>query len=426
MLLRSRHRLPACQICVNSKLKVAIRICDLAILMNISRTCRFVSHPIRSVIYKVYMYIYMNVSWSQCQISWLTQQKRNFWCDIQFTWVWASHSTNHRVDVISSILQRMRETPVSSCEKNFLLEVAKNGKIDLFTAVIFLARLCGRDEDWTAGDGWIPETCQSALGRIGDPVRLSSFSKNPSFNNGEQVTLGKTRVLAQVSATVTEPRLSRCHSKNFVLAPISYKMPPRPNEGVLLVNVELSPIAAPKFEAGRMSDEGVEINRFEYWWTLVALSISPQNPWTVFERESVSWSGESLHHIWGKGLPCRLNWFKRTRHSTAMCKVKISYQVWTVRLDLHVLCHEGSLADACSVAGLAALSHFRRPDVTLKVFLLLPPVNHNLWRTNRETWWLCIQLMSGTQYLWLSTTILSLPPLQCFRCEIKFSSLSLS
>jgi len=41
-------------------------------------------------------------------------------------------------------------------------------------------------------------------------------------------------------------------------------------------------------------------------------------------------------------------------------------KVWTVRLDLHVICHEGSLADACSVAGLAALSHFRRPDVTLK------------------------------------------------------------
>ena len=36
-----------------------------------------------------------------------------------------------------------------------------------------------------------------------------------------------------------------------------------------------------------------------------------------------------------------------------------------VRLDLHVLNHEGNLADACSVAGLAALAHFRRPDVTL-------------------------------------------------------------
>ena len=46
----------------------------------------------------------------------------------------------------------------------------------------------------------------------------------------------------------------------------------RPNEGVLLVNVELSPIAAPKFEAGRMSDEGVEINRFK---------LSPQSTSTM-------------------------------------------------------------------------------------------------------------------------------------------------
>ena len=50
--------------------------------------------------------------------------------------------------------------------------------------------------------------------------------------------------------------------------------------------------------------------------------------------------------------------------------IYFQWQVWTVRLDLHVICHEGSLADACSVAGLAALSHFRRPDVTLKVVFL--------------------------------------------------------
>merc|ERR1712059_33362 len=41
-------------------------------------------------------------------------------------------------------------------------------------------------------------------------------------------------------------------------------------------------------------------------------------------------------------------------------------KVWTVRLDLHILNQEGNMADACSVAGLAALSHFSRPDVTLK------------------------------------------------------------
>jgi exosome complex component RRP45 len=31
-----------------------------------------------------------------------------------------------------------------------------------------------------------------------------------------------------------------------------------------------------------------------------------------------------------------------------------------------VLNHEGSVADCASIAGLAALAHFRRPDVTLQ------------------------------------------------------------
>ena len=42
-------------------------------------------------------------------------------------------------------------------------------------------------------------------------------------------------------------------------------------------------------------------------------------------------------------------------------------KVWCIRLDLKVLNHDGNAADACSVAGLAALCHFRRPDVSLKV-----------------------------------------------------------
>jgi len=122
-----------------------------------------------------------------------------------------------------------------------------------------------------------------------------------------QVTLGRTIVLAQVSAHVTEPRVAR------------------PNEGILLVNVELSPIAAPKFEVGRLTDEGVEINR-------------------TIERclkESRCLDLESL------------------------CIIS-EEKVWAVRLDLHILNHCGNMTDACSVAGLAALCHFRRPDVTLK------------------------------------------------------------
>ena len=37
-----------------------------------------------------------------------------------------------------------------------------------------------------------------------------------------------------------------------------------------------------------------------------------------------------------------------------------------IRLDIHVLNHEGNVADCAGVAGLAALAHFKRPDVTLE------------------------------------------------------------
>jgi exosome complex RNA-binding protein Rrp42 (RNase PH superfamily) len=42
--------------------------------------------------------------------------------------------------------------------------------------------------------------------------------------------------------------------------------------------------------------------------------------------------------------------------------------------DLRVLNHEGSIADCASIAGLASLAHFRRPDVTLNGNVI--QVNH--------------------------------------------------
>ena len=39
--------------------------------------------------------------------------------------------------------------------------------------------------------------------------------------------------------------------------------------------------------------------------------------------------------------------------------------VWCVRLDIHVLNHGGNVADIAGIAGLAALSHFKRPDATV-------------------------------------------------------------
>ncbi|NXT81811.1 EXOS9 protein, partial [Zapornia atra] len=41
-------------------------------------------------------------------------------------------------------------------------------------------------------------------------------------------------------------------------------------------------------------------------------------------------------------------------------------QVWQIRLDLHLLNHDGNIIDAASMAGIAALCHFRRPDVSVQ------------------------------------------------------------
>ncbi|NXM77458.1 EXOS9 protein, partial [Serilophus lunatus] len=41
-------------------------------------------------------------------------------------------------------------------------------------------------------------------------------------------------------------------------------------------------------------------------------------------------------------------------------------QVWQIRLDMHLLNHDGNIMDAASIAGIVALSHFRRPDVSVQ------------------------------------------------------------
>jgi len=168
----------------------------------------------------------------------------------------------------------MKETPISTCEKTFLLEALWEGK-----------RLDGR-------------SCQD--------TRDVVITYGLDWGSVE-VTLGKTRVMAQVSCSVVEPMFTR------------------PNEGILHVNLELTPLAAPRFDAGRQSDEGVELSR------LLERTL----------KESRCLDLESL------------------------CIVA-EEKVWQIRLDIHALNHEGNLFDASSIAGLCALCHFRRPDVTLK------------------------------------------------------------
>ncbi|XP_059615451.1 uncharacterized protein LOC132261002 [Phlebotomus argentipes] len=142
-----------------------------------------------------------------------------------------------------------------------------------------------------------------------DGRRMNDFRALKLFFGSEwgsaHVALGETRVLVQVSCEVVQPKAVR------------------PQEGLLNINVDIGPMAAAHFEAGRSSDETIQINR-------------------ILERA-----------------------FKDSRcvDLESLCLVA-EEKVWSVRVDVNVLNHDGNIIDCASVAVLAALAHFRRPDVT--------------------------------------------------------------
>ncbi len=39
--------------------------------------------------------------------------------------------------------------------------------------------------------------------------------------------------------------------------------------------------------------------------------------------------------------------------------------MWSIRVDIHFLDHDGNIIDAACIAAISALAHFRRPDVTV-------------------------------------------------------------
>lgn len=112
---------------------------------------------------------------------------------------------------------------------------------------------------------------------------------------------------------------ARCVVTGEVVAPHD----DRPTDGFLTFNVELSPMAAPEFEATlRPPILAVELGR------IVERSI----------RNSLALDTESLAIIAGE-------------------------KVWSIRCTIHVLNHDGNLIDAVSLAAIAGLMHFRRPEV---------------------------------------------------------------
>lgn len=167
----------------------------------------------------------------------------------------------------------MKESILSNCEKSFIVRTIAEGK-----------RLDGRQMD------------ESRVLRIYFGTDWGCC----------QVSLGETKILAQVSCEVQQPK------------------PTRPNEGLLFINLELSPMGAPHFEAGRQSELAVQLNR------LLEKCIKDSR---CVDLESLCIVAEE--------------------------------KVWALRVDVNVLNHEGNLVDAASVAALTALSHFRCPDVTI-------------------------------------------------------------
>ncbi|KAL8737860.1 MAG: hypothetical protein Q9181_001302 [Wetmoreana brouardii] len=121
------------------------------------------------------------------------------------------------------------------------------------------------------------------------------------------VQLGKTRVLARISSSLTAP------------------FPDRKFDGIFTITTELSPMASPAFEVGRQTETETLLSR------LLEVSL----------RRSSALSTESLCLLAGS-------------------------TVWSLTATVHILSHDGSLLDASCIAVLAALRHYRIPDTTVK------------------------------------------------------------
>ncbi|KAK3065528.1 hypothetical protein LTS18_000005 [Coniosporium uncinatum] len=143
-------------------------------------------------------------------------------------------------------------------------------------------------------------------GRAFDAFRNIQLSFGDEYGVAD-IQLGKTRIVARVSAEVTTP------------------YPDRKFDGIFTISSEFSPMASPAFEVGRQTQDEVILSR------ILEKAI----------RRSSALDTESLCVIAGN-------------------------KCFHLRADIHVLDHDGNLVDAACIALIAALQHFRRPDVAVE------------------------------------------------------------
>lgn len=150
-------------------------------------------------------------------------------------------------------------------------------------------------------------------GRKLDEFRKVQIEVNP-YQKPEGcaiVSIGRSKVMVGVKMEVGEP------------------FPDRPDEGVLMVNAELSPLASPDFETGPPTVESIELAR------VVDRGI----------RESQAIDVKKLCMTAGE-------------------------KVWMVFVDIHILNHDGNLIDAAGLASIIALLNARFPKYDKKTGLV--------------------------------------------------------
>ncbi|MEM5829452.1 MAG: exosome complex protein Rrp42 [Candidatus Aenigmatarchaeota archaeon] len=118
------------------------------------------------------------------------------------------------------------------------------------------------------------------------------------------VKFGETEVVAGVKLDLGEP------------------FPDTPEEGILIVNAEFTPLASPDFEAGPPGEDAIELAR-----------------------------------IVDRGI--------RSSHCIKLDELCLEpgKKVWCVFVDIHIINHKGNLLDASTLASLVALLNTRIPKV---------------------------------------------------------------
>lgn len=153
------------------------------------------------------------------------------------------------------------------------------------------------------------ELIRSAIrtdGRSETQHRPLSISFGPDYGCC-LTTIGNSKVLTQISANIAEPRLTR------------------PSEGIINIRVDLSLLGSANYDTSRGSEECVQLTRL-------------------------------LH----KGIKDA-----RCIDLESLCIIS-GEKVWHIQADVAVLNHEGNLIEAASISTLAALAHFRRPEVSVE------------------------------------------------------------